>query len=104
MKMVTKMENMLQLHDRIKTKNTGAPDVIAKALNISETEVYYLIQQLLELNPSLQYHHEKSTYYYADGFPNHVAVSVAIIAGNNPIQKLLNVSSDEPVTHNFLFA
>ncbi len=98
-----KLENMLLLHNQIKVRETGSAAVIARALEIPETEVYYLVQQLMELNPSLRYHPEKKTYYYGDGFPDHIAISVAVVRGSDAIQKLLNVTTHEPITYNFLF-
>ncbi len=98
-----KLENMLLLHNQIKMRKTGSAEVIARALGIPETEVYYLVQQLMELNPSLRYHPEKKTYYYGDGFPDHIAISMAIVQGNDAIQKLLEVTTNEPITYNFLF-
>ena len=98
-----KLKNMLLLHNQIKMRETGSAEVIAHVLGIPETEVYYLVQQLMELNPSLRYHPEKATYYYGDGFPDHVAISIAVVRGNDSIQKLLKVTTNEPIIYNFLF-
>ncbi|MEM1336459.1 MAG: hypothetical protein AAF634_15490 [Bacteroidota bacterium] len=102
-RLILKFEKMLQLHHQIKKRTSGSAAAIASYLGVSETEVYYLIQQLMELNPSLRYHHEKRTYYYGDGFPDHVAISIAVIRGKDAIQKLINVTTTEPVTYTFLF-
>ena len=100
---VQKFERMLLLHNQIKNRKTGPAEKIAEAMRISTTEVYYLVQQLMELNPTLRYHHGNTTYYYSDGFPHHVAISVAVVHGKDAIQKLMEVTSLEPVTCNFLF-
>ena len=100
---IRKLERMLMLHNQIKRKKTGPPERIAQGLNISTTEVYYLIQQLMELNPSLRYNHKNATYFYSNGFPHHIAISIGVIHGKDPVQSLIEVTSVEPFTQNFLF-
>ena len=100
---IHKYERMLLLHHMIIKKKTGPADNIAKELNISTTQVYYLIQQLMELNPTLRYHHKFETYFYADGFPDHIAVSLVVVKGQDALKKLIEVACREPLTYNFLF-
>jgi hypothetical protein len=49
----------------ISHKATGTPKQLAKKLNISEREVYYLMQTMKEdYNAPIEYDKQKQTYFY----------------------------------------
>lgn len=91
------------LHQMIKNQKTGSPQKLADTMGINKMTVYNLISQLKDINPTLQYDSTKETYYYGDGFPKQMIISISLM-DNNTISKILNINGIELKKNNFYFS
>ena len=81
------IQRLRRIHQLIKNERTGTPKELSRKLNVSERQVYMILDQLREMDAPIKYNRRSSTYYYDDSFDLFVNVSVQVMQG----EKLLHI-------------
>jgi|TARA_B110000090_G_C13222696_1_gene385486 DNA-binding Lrp family transcriptional regulator len=79
MKTIKQLERVRKVHQLIKGEKTDSPKKIALALNISEREVYRILEYLKELGAKINFSRSINSYFYEENFDLLVNVSVKVI-------------------------
>lgn len=79
MKTLKQLERLRRAHKFIQYANTGTPKEFALKLNISEREVYRIIEYLKEVDATICFSRISNSYYYIDDFDLLVNVSVKVL-------------------------
>lgn len=81
MNTLKQIQQLRKLHGMIKLESTGSPREMARKMNISERQLYHLLEQLRDMEAPIRYNRRAGTYYYSDEFDLLVNVSVQVIQG-----------------------
>ena len=81
------IQRMRRLHQLIKAENTGTPKELSRTLNISERQIFMILDQLREMDAPIKYNRRARTYYYNDSFELYINISVQVMQG----EKLLHI-------------
>ncbi|MCG8411198.1 MAG: HTH domain-containing protein [Bacteroidales bacterium] len=65
MNFLKNIERLERIDFLIRYKNTGSPKELAKKLNISERQIYRLIEQMRSLGAKIEYSKIKKTYFFS---------------------------------------
>lgn len=77
---LTHITRLQQLHQCIKTANTGTPHVLAKKICVSRRNLYFLIDKLKLYGAKIRYSRKQKTFYYVDDdFEIKTSLKVVII-------------------------
>lgn len=68
MKLFMYIDRVNRLHELIKRKSTGKPEVLAKKLNLSVSRVYQIIEELKLMQVPIAYSRTLQTYYYTNDY------------------------------------
>ena len=79
MKTLKQLERLRKVHQLIKQEKTGTPKELAGRLDISERQLYNILEQLKEFNASLIFNRKRNTYYYDYDFDLLVNISVQVL-------------------------
>ena len=77
------LERIKKIHRLIELQNTGRPKELAKKLNISERQVYVILEQLKEMDAPIRFNRRTNTYYYMRQFDIKINVSIQVISEEN---------------------
>lgn len=64
MKLFDQIERINRLHDLIRSRSTGTPRELARRLQISESRLYQIIEELKNMEVPIEYNRQRQTYYY----------------------------------------
>ncbi|MDD3721614.1 MAG: TniB family NTP-binding protein [Lutibacter sp.] len=79
MKTIKQLERLRKAHGLILQEKTGPPSQFANKLNISERQIYNIIDYLKEIDAPIKYNRRTETYYYSDNFDLLINVSVQVL-------------------------
>ena len=79
MKTIQQLERLRKVHKLIKQKKTGSPKELSFRLNISEREVYRIIEYLKECDANINFSRSINSYFYKERFDLLVNVSVQVL-------------------------
>lgn len=77
---LTHITRLQQLHQCIKTTNTGTPSVLAKKICVSRRNLYFLIDKLKLYGAKIKYSRKRKTFYYeGNDFEMKTSLKVEVI-------------------------
>lgn len=79
MKTIQQLERLRKVHELIKKEKTGSPKELSLRLNISEREVYRIIEYLKECDAIINFSRTLNSYFYKESFDLLVNVSVQVM-------------------------
>lgn len=82
------LERLSKLHKLIQEEITGTPKELANKLNISERNIYFMIDWLKDNGAKINYDRKHKTYFYASPFILNVNFSIECISDEE--QKTIN--------------
>ncbi|MBK5209683.1 MAG: HTH domain-containing protein [Flavobacteriaceae bacterium] len=82
MKTLKQLERLRKAHKLIQQEKTGSPSEFANKLDVSERQVYKIIDYLKEIDAPIIYNRKIKTYYYTTSFDLLVNVSVQVLIEN----------------------
>jgi len=69
MKLIEQLQQLDRLDRLIDRSATGSPSALSRRFNVSERQVYRLIDTLRYLGGDIKYSRERQTYYYQSAPP-----------------------------------
>lgn len=82
MKTIKQLERLRKVHLLIKQGKTGSPKELAHILNISERQLFNIVDYLKEIDAPINYNRKTETYYYATSFDLLVNVSLQVLVAD----------------------
>lgn len=82
MKTIKQLERLRKAHQFIQQEKTGTPPEFANKLDISERQLYNILDYLKEIDAPIEYQRKTETYYYTTSFDLLVHVSVQVLIAN----------------------
>ena len=64
MTLIKKLKQIERLDQLIRMKATGSPDKLANRFEVSERNIYRLINAMKSMGAPIEYCHQRCTYYY----------------------------------------
>ncbi|QNL51727.1 DUF2013 domain-containing protein [Olivibacter sp. SDN3] len=68
MKLFMYIDRINHLHQLIKRKSTGTPEMLAKKLNLSVSRVHQIIEELKIMQVPIAYSRTMKSYYYTNAY------------------------------------
>ena len=85
MKTLKQLERLRKAHILIKQSNTGPPAKFSKRLNISERELYRILEYLKEMDAKISFSRNTNSYHYINDFDLLVSISVKALVNEQMI-------------------
>ena len=85
MKTLKQINRLKKMHQLVKVTNTGTPKEFAKKLNISESQLYNILEDLKEKGFPIQYSRSLKSYVYNDYCELEVLFSVKLLTQHDKI-------------------
>lgn len=85
MKTLKQLERLKKMHQLIKVGNTGTPKEFAKRLDISVSQLYYILDDLKIKGFPIKYSRNLQSYEYHDFCELEVVYSVQLLTENDKI-------------------
>ena len=79
MNFIKQMERIKKIHLLIRIEKTGSPDVFAKKLQLSRSQLYNILELMKSFDASIKYCRKKESYYYSKPFDLELKYSLKII-------------------------
>lgn len=79
MKTLKQLERLRKAHELIQKEKTGSPSEFATKLNISERQLYNILDYLKEIDAPIEYNRKTEMYYYTAAFDLLINVSVQVL-------------------------
>ena len=87
MKTIKKIEQLKKVHKLIKRESTGSPKELASRVNVSERQIFIILEQLREMEAPIRFNRRTNTYFYDDDFELLINISVQVMQR----EKLLSI-------------
>ena len=82
MNFIKQMERIKKTHLLIRTEKTGSPDVFAKKLQLSRSQLYNVLELMKSFDASIKYCKKKESFYYSEPFDLELKYSLKTIVGD----------------------
>ena len=79
MRFIRQIERYKTLHKLITQTRTGTPDMLAKRLHISRSQLYILLDTLKDLGAPIKYNRTIQSFYYSVHFELDIDISIKAI-------------------------
>ena len=86
MKTVKNLERLKKIHQLIKSENTGTPKEFACKLNLSESQLYNVLEDLKIIGFPILYSRSLKTYSYNDTCELEIIYSVQLLTSSEKIK------------------
>ena len=86
MKTIKQLERLQKIHQYIKVSNTGSPNEFANKLNISESQLYNILEDLKIKGFPISYSRKSKSYIYIDDCELEVIYSVQLLTCKEKIK------------------
>ena len=82
MNTLKQLKRIKKIHKRIAAGNTGKPKEFAETLNISERELYRILDYVKDLGAQISFSRKQNSYYYLSDFDLLINVSLQVLVGD----------------------
>ena len=86
MKIIKQLERLRKIHQHIKVANTGTPKEFSKRLNISESQLYNILDDLKIKGFPIEYSRSLRSYTYNEECELEIAYSIQLLTSKEKIK------------------
>ncbi|CAI8208786.1 MAG: Uncharacterised protein [Formosa sp. Hel1_33_131] len=86
MKIIKQLERLRKIHQYIKVANTGTPKEFSKKLNISESQLYNILDDLKIKGFPIEYSRNLRSYTYNEECELEIAYSIQLLTSKEKIK------------------
>lgn len=86
MKTIKQLERLRKIHQYIKVANTGTPNEFSKKLNLSESQLYNILDDLKIKGFPIEYSRSLKSYIYDDECELEIVYSVQLLTSHEKIK------------------